>query len=310
MQRIMVTGACGFLGRRVVSLGKDAGLRIVATDLDKHAMADPDVAYVPDALRNVEQLSQWIDDTRPDAILHLAGCVRRDVEPDVWQACVEANVTPLTNLLTAIAMLPAAQRPVLVVPGSQSEYGSAAMPWTEHSRSEPGSAYGASKLAATVLLSAAIERGVVKGCTLRLPIVYGPGQKAMFVPDLILSALRGDVFDMTAGEQKRRFVYVDDVAKMLLYLAGRLADGGEVPTILNAPASAPVSLLALAETIVAITGDASVLNPGGVAYRADEALEVWPDTTLAETMGFEPLLSLSTALGETVAWYREHLSEM
>lgn len=305
MKHILVTGSGGFLGRRVVALARQHSVAVSATDLLSNATQDSDIDYRVDALRDVDSFTAWIQASKPSCIVHAAGSTRRDASPDAWQACIDANVVPLARIIHAVTSLPESDRPCIVVPGSQFEYGAAPMPWGETTLPRPTSAYGASKLAATELLSAAVSQGSVKGCTLRLPIVFGPAQApSLFIPDLILHALRAEAFDMTEGRQERCFVYVDDAATMLLDVAERLTESG-FPSVLNAPALGPHTMIEVARSVVDMVGTASQLNAGVLPYRADELMQAWPAAELAKEIGVRPSYTLHDALKETIDSYRE-----
>src|SRR5260370_25291521 len=62
-----------------------------------------------------------------------------------------------------------------------------------------------------------------RGCAvvvLRPFTVYGPGQPPdMFVASALAAALLGHPFEMSAGEQKRDLVFVEDVVEALLVAA-------------------------------------------------------------------------------------------
>jgi nucleoside-diphosphate-sugar epimerase len=203
--------------------------------------------------------------------------------------------------------LPAPERPVIVYPGSQLEYGAAPMPWTEETACLPADPYGESKLRATELLLAASEAGECRVGVARIPIVYGPCQApAMFIPELIAKAHAGLPFAMTEGRQRRRFSYAADAVSFLLEYGKSLKEGADLPPLLNAPASEPLSMREIAERVATLIGDEVRLEIGAIPMRDSEVLDQWPDDSLAIGLGFSCKTEIGDGLASTVDWYREN----
>lgn len=307
--RVLVTGALGFVGSHVALQAKAeqrevlgmyrAGSEPAASRLEQ--LADASVASRAIDLGTIPHLTAEIDAFRPDVVIHAAGSTRR--EPSVWEHLIRDNLVTTGSVVAAVVAIPETHRPALVLPGSQAEYGTLPMPWSEDRWGRPNSPYGASKLAATEVVLAAQRSGSIRGGVVRLPVVFGPAQNpTMFIPQLILSALAKRDFDMTGGEQRRRFLYVKDAASIMLRF-GDLAVMGDHQPLLNAPATDPMPLISLARRVLTIMGDPISLNVGALSYAPHEQLDAWPDTTLADSNEFRPLTDLDLALRETIDSY-------
>jgi nucleoside-diphosphate-sugar epimerase len=314
-RRVLVTGVNGFLGCHLAVRLQKAGADLVGIDIHggaeraravRASMGGREIQLLevdPDPIQ-----IDWhslLEEMRPDAVFHLAGATDRKTDPPAWVRCVRANTLMTAELLDAVVQRPLDSRPVFVMPGSQMEYGVAPMPWTEDRAAQPVNPYGVSKLAATELVQGAVRNALAKACVLRLPLVYGPGQApVMIIPELIVKALRKQPFQMTSGQQKRRFLFAPDAAALLLLLVLRLLRGEELPPILNAPASEPIAVADLARKIHEILGKPVDLQIGALPTRQNERMEAWPDTALAESLGIASLIPMQKALEATVAWYR------
>lgn len=307
--RVMVTGALGFIGSHVALQAATERREVLglcrpeseAWTPRRSQLVDANVPVHESHLETFSDLVAQIEAFRPEVVIHAAGSTRRD--PSAWEHLIRENVLTTASVVAAMCAISEARRPVLVLPGSQAEYGALQMPWTEDRCGQPNSPYGASKLAATEIVLAAQRTGSFRASVVRLPIVFGGTQgPTMLVPQLITAALAGQDFDMTAGEQKRRFLYVKDAASVLLEV-GDLALSGSHPPLLNAPAGDPLSLRSVAQRVLGLMGDPIQLNMGALPYQPHEQLEAWPATSLADSLDFEPLTDLDLALRDTIESY-------
>jgi nucleoside-diphosphate-sugar epimerase len=264
---------------------------------------------VTDSLADPATLARLLADFVPDLVLHLAADPRRGVGQALAQEVFQNNLAPVQTLLAALGTLPEARRPGLLLPGSQMEYGDAPGPWTEGQQGRPQDAYARGKLAATEALLAAVAEGRIRGSVLRLPLVFGPGQPpVMFIPQLLLAALAGQPFPMSSGVQRRRFVLASDVALLMLELGARLHAGEALPSLLNCPASPPVAVGEVAERLLAALPGAQpgLLQRGLVSGPGTEDGPMWPDSSMAESLGLRAPTELQTGLALTARWYLEN----
>ena len=305
--RILVTGAHGFIGMHVARAASRACADVVGLVRDPRSDPKLDagpIAYEQCDVADPDEVFGALQRYEPEIIVHAAGATQRGKGREAWQANVASNVATTLAVVAAAAAIAPDRRPVVVAPGSQREYGTAAMPWTEERSCEPVDAYGATKLAATVLFLGARGSDLLNASVVRLPIVFGPGQTTdMFVPELIRNSLAGSPMRMTPGEQRRRFLFAPDAAAALLTVARRCRDGFAIG-LLNAPAYEPMTLRSFVERVVAVLGRTVDVTFGAIEYRPDERLDAWPDTSLAESMDpWLPLTPLDEALRETIDWF-------
>lgn len=77
MKHVLVTGALGFIGRKVVAALAEHrdSLRITGLDLRMPTEASPGVEYVAMDLRDSARVATLVADLRPDCIVHLAAVV-------------------------------------------------------------------------------------------------------------------------------------------------------------------------------------------------------------------------------------------
>ncbi len=317
-RRILVTGINGFIGCNLAVVAQNSDADVYGIDLPGTSGNADKIRYSlisspkQITVNEVESLDREyfkniISEHRVDIVIHLAGDTSRNYDHSKWAKSIESNVSPVLSLLTAIAEMPDSDRPVLIIPGSQMEYGLAPMPWAESRLAMPVNAYGVSKLLATDLILAAVRTGIVKASVIRLPLVFGPGQNlTMVVPEIICKALMGIDIPMTEGRQQRRFVFVNDVAVFILKMANLLCTENAVPPLVNAIANEPVSIADIAQKTIKLIESKAKLKMGALSSRGDELMQAWPDTSLADSMKLINVTSLDKALSDTVDWYKEN----
>jgi nucleoside-diphosphate-sugar epimerase len=273
--RIFVTGGTGFIGSHFLRQALAAGHQVTAL---RRTGASPRVplAVQPRWLeRSFEGLT--VEDLAGhDALVHLAAH-SANVPYDTWESCLHWNATVPMRMLERAA---AAEVPRFVFAGSCFEYGRSAVRYEfvpADAPLEPTQSYPASKAAASVAaLAFAVERGL-RFSLLRPFQVFGEGELATrFWPALRAAALAGKDFPMTAGEQVRDFVPVEQVAARFLAELADPPPAGE-PRVANVGTGRPQTLRAFAEEWWGRFGATGRLLPGAVPYRANEVMRYVPE---------------------------------
>lgn len=307
-RRVLVTGAAGFIGSHLVKRLLDEGAEVhvllkagdstwrIKDHLDRLVVSESDIA-------DLSSLQSTIPRIKPHLVFHLAALV--DVAR-VWDA-----VLPMTrtNLLGTINLLTALQKSsfeMFVHTSSSEEYGAAPAPCREDQRELPISPYSFSKLSSTHFCQMAAKTFDLPITTLRLFPAYGPFQESgMFIPSAITALLKTRAFQMSPGEQKREFNFVDDVVEAYLRVAGCSAARGEV---LNVGNGIPYTLKQVVGMIQQLIGGDLKVEIGALPYRKGEGAESYCDNSkLRRLTGWSPQVSLEEGLQLTVEWYKSRL---
>ena len=153
----------------------------------------------------------------------------------------------------------------------------------------------------------------VRACALRLTNTYGPHMRIKdarqtFMGIWIRRLLEGQPFEVWEGGQLRDFNYVDDCVEALLLAAVREEVNGRV---FNLGASPPVSLLTLAELLVALNGGGRfTVHEFPVDRKKIDIGDYYSDYSLyRDAVGWEPQVLLRDGLRRTLEYYRTHLTE-
>lgn len=201
--RILITGATGFVGvhlRRYLLTATEWTIHGAIYPELEAATLDPERETLARLdLRDPEAVRAYLEQTRPDAIIHLAAQSHVPTAyKDPWDT-LENNIRGQLNLLEACVRLEL--KPRCLVIGSGEEYGRDtpdAMPLREDHPLRPENPYSVSKVAQDVL-------GYQYFISYQIPVVrmrpfnhIGPGQSPRFV----LPAFAQQVARIEAGLQE------------------------------------------------------------------------------------------------------------
>ena len=281
--RVLVTGATGFLGTRVVD-------QLNAHEADVHAINGRDVDAVLRLVQSVE----------PQRVIHLAGFTDIGLSWTHEAECFAANLDATVALLDA-AQASGCER--FVFASTADVYGDGPTPFAEDGPVNPLSPYARSKHQAEVACLAA------DAVVLRLFNAYGPGQPPnRVVPDVILSALRGEDIPMRLGTPRREFNFGDDVAAGIVSAACAPDVDGEV---INLGCGQDISIRELAELILSLMGNPVKPLFGALEERpVDVPVVVAAVDKAKELLGWSPSRTLEHGLTETIEWYRARLPKV
>ena len=204
---IAITGASGFIGGRL---------------LDRLAAVDCEVLRV--ARGEIGAPAGWHRVADADLVFHLGAQTSTAVAAKNPSADFAANVAPLRDLLAACRER--RRQPVVIFAGTVTQAGLVArLPVNEDAADDPVTVYDRHKLIAEQDLKQAAAEGTIRGVSLRLASVYGPGGHGRN-PDrdvlnrMIRAALRGDTLTVYgAGEFVRDYLFIDDAVNAFLMAA-------------------------------------------------------------------------------------------
>ncbi|MDD3082224.1 MAG: NAD-dependent epimerase/dehydratase family protein [Desulfobacterales bacterium] len=213
--RILVTGATGAVGPRVVSALVESGFRVRTFSLNAPPPGrwpegvDTRTGDVTDSVA-VESAMQGVD-----AVIHMAARLHiANPLPGLCSSYERINVGGTSNVVEAARQAGVGR---LVFLSTISVYGaSAGSVLTEDSTPLPDSLYAQTKLdAERMILAATCSNGTPLGTVLRLGAVYGAGIKGNY-RRLLLALAKGRFVSIGPGTNRRTLVYDRDVARAIL----------------------------------------------------------------------------------------------
>lgn len=257
--RVLVTGACGFVGRHLARRLRESGDEVVGTwwpepPVDPPAGVELIAADVEDAARVAEIVGR----VRPEAIVHLAALSHVG---ESWRhpaSYYRVNVAGTENVVRAAGLTGCAAR--VLVASSAEVYG--AVPEDEQPIAEdrplaPGTPYGVTKAAAERLALALAGETGAEVVIVRSFNLIGPGQAPRFALPSFASQLaairRGEsepVLRVGNLSARRDFVHVGAAARAFELLLRE----GEPGTAYNLASGRAWSIQQALDALIEISG--------------------------------------------------------
>ena len=311
-RKVIVTGACGFVGSNLIRTLLDLGAEPFGVDLVRSspslrvlkAECERIVADVTDLV----VMTAIIERMRPEVIFGLAGLAHIKASQEAPYEAFRVNAMGTVGVLEAARL--AAPEAAVVVASSNEVYPDGG-PWREDQRPEPRTLYGWTKRAQDDAARAYGQLHGVKTACLRHANAIGPANPhaTHLVQSVILALLQGQPVGLRSdGSPRKAYLAVQDVCAAYLLLgdalfAGRIAPG----QAWNAGSDETPSAREVAERLAALAG-----RPGAVEVGWPQA--TGPDVGLYQqtldsrrlaALGWQPR-PLAVALAETWDWYVKH----
>lgn len=333
LDRILVTGAAGFIGYHLALRMLREGVTVVGydnvndyydvrikedrlkqlMDFDQFSLVRKDLADL-DALKTVFKTGPF------DAVVNLAAQAGVRYSLTNPHAYVASNIVGFVNLLECCRHFEARH---LVFASSSSVYGAnTLMPFSvHHNVDHPVSLYAASKKS-NELMAHTYSHLYGMNCTgLRFFTVYGPWGRPDMALFLFVKAILEDkpIQVFNHGKMRRDFTYIDDIVEGVVRVMHRLPAPnpdwrGDAPDPgtsyapyrnYNIGNNNPVELLDYIGAIEKALGKEAQkemlpMQPGDVpATYADI-------DDLIRDVGFKPATPIATGIEKFIAWYRDY----
>jgi UDP-glucose 4-epimerase len=302
-QRVLITGASGFIGSHLCQRLLEAGAEVHAIYRTQTPPQGSGARWWQADLSEEASVRALFRDIRPEVIFHLASHVKGAPNLEHLLPTFRSNLQSTVNLLTLAAEMGCRR---MVITGSLAE------PEVESGELFPSAPYAAAKWASSGyarMFHALYKLPVVIA---RVFMVYGPAQQDLtkLIPYVTLSLLRGEKPKISSGGRPVDWIYVSDVIDGFMALGQAPGiDGGTF----DLGSGTLVSIRELVEQLAVMVEPGAKVEFGALA---DRPLEPTRLAKVAETfarIGWKPRVSLQDGLQRTVDWYkreREHSPEM
>lgn len=307
-QRVLVTGAAGFIGANLVRTLVDRGVEVHAAirPTSNPWRLEGTLAQLKGIHRvdlvNRSDTHRVVQAARPTVIFHGAA-------PSGHPTGVAPSASFFVEtLLGTVHLLEAASDGGVgrfVHLGSLLEYGPRRRALREQDRLDPVTTRGAAKAATTLLCRQWARSSGLPLVVLRLFSVYGYWEGGgRLIPRAILAGLRGESLPLTVPGFRRDLVFVEDVVDACERAAEAPLPPGEIVNIGTGRQSTNEAVIRVLQTV---SGLKIRVRPGDYPTRAVDATHSMASISRARRLlGWRPRHDLRRGLAKTVDWFRTH----
>lgn len=311
---IAVTGAAGFVGGALVRRLANLDCTIIRVSRrESPRLTGSLAATITDVRGDVADRAVW--DRLGDAavVFHCAAQTSAALAAEDPSQDFRSNVLPMQQLLAGCRER--VHHPIVVFSGTVTQVGIATrLPVNEDAADQPVTIYDRHKLMAEDELKSAASAGVVRGVSLRLPNIYGPGAPVRsgdrdVLNRMIRAAMRGDTLTVYgAGDFLRDYLFIDDAVNAFLMAAVSLdqLNGRHVVVATGQGHSIRDAFAAIAARVEARCGRrVTVTSEPGHALTAIEQRHFVGDASrFTAATGWRPACSLAEGIDRTIEAYQ------
>lgn len=257
MSKYLVTGGCGFIGSYLAkALIKNGHAVRILDDLSngKQQHAPQEADLIIGSVTDSQMLEEALEGV--DGCFHLAAIPSVQTSIQKWTDAHQVNLGGTIRLFEAVVRL--GKKIPIIYASSAAVYGdSAHLPLKEEGALNPLSPYGVDKMASEHHAHFGWSFHRIPSIGFRFFNVYGSGQDPLspysgVITNFIDRLFQGEALTLFGnGEQRRDFVYVEDVARILEKSMHRLFDGAAV---FNLCSGVSTSINSLADLLGEIMG--------------------------------------------------------
>jgi nucleoside-diphosphate-sugar epimerase len=318
LQKILVTGANGFIGRRLCSELAQQGHTIRAGVRDEARGAGLPFPMV--TIGGIGEAMDWTSALQGvETVIHLAARVHvmRDISADPLEAFRAINVRA-TAALARAAAAQGVKRLVFVSSIKVNGEATAGRPFSEHEPARPVDPYGISKWEAERALWRVADETGLEVTIVRPPLVYGPGVGGNFLR-LLKLVQRGIPLPFGAIENRRSMIYNGNFAYALIACATHANAAGKTYLVSDGEDLSTAELMrrlarALGTSARLLPVPAGILRVGGAltgrAAEIDRMIGslVIDGSRIRSELCWRPPYSTNDGLTETARWFSSTMS--
>lgn len=297
MKRILLTGGTGFIGQQAIPFLQEGGYKIYAITSKNLAIGNKDVQWLHGNLMDEEFVSSIFTKIRPTHLLHLAWITKPKV---YWNSPENFNWVKSSLYMFQCFIENGGER--IVSAGSCAEYDWSAGICIENATPlKSKSAYSKAKAKLYTYLNEVTNKNHVSFAWGRIFFAYGPNEaKTRLITSIIRNILTNRLLDIEYGAHKRDYIYVTDVASILVKLLDSNIEGP-----VNIGTGKSISIIDIAKTVAKLM-DVSEEITNQIKINRDEKITlVEADTTILNSrLNYYPADNIELGIKKTISWYQ------
>lgn len=297
--KVLITGGAGYLGSTLSQHLLEKGYKVTVFDnllfnqlSLLHLFNNIDFQFIKGDVRNTSELLKLVSEH--DVIIPLAAIVGMPAckaNPDLT---IDINFTQIYNIIKILS-----NNQYLILPNTNSQYGSSESIITEDSEFRPLSLYAKTKCDAE---NALLENG--NGISLRLATVFGVSPRMrtdLLVNDFVYKSLNDGYLVLFEAKFKRNYIHVKDIARTFEFMIQNYDKCKGEPFNVGL-SSANLSKLELAENIKKFIPDL-VIKLDDFKEDFDKRNYIVSNEKL-ESKGWQPVYDLNYGINQLINAYQ------
>lgn len=284
---ILITGASGFLGsalaRKLSEMDHQVSL-LIRKKTDLYRL--PNLAPFNIGRCEVEQeINEFIYDVDPDVVIHAACCYGRNGESALQ--IIDSNIRFGAVILNAINDLN--KKVSFVNTGTVLSRDVNIYALTKIQFEELGAEISNS------------ENQNIQFINIKLQHIYGPGDDTSKFTAYVIDACKNNVptLPLTLGEQKRDFIYIDDVVEAHLKILENLSKF-KIQEQIELGSGVAFRLRDFVEIVHKFTGSKTKLLFGQIPYRENDSMDMVANINALKKLGWVPRFDIATGIKKTI----------
>ncbi len=317
-EKILLTGANGFIGRALCPLLSEKGYFVRCALREKHIGEGDQISGMGDYyyFKAVDGETEWKEALNGiNVVIHLAARVHvlKEDSRDPLSEFRKVNLEGTKHLAESSAKAGARRFVFISSIKVNGEHTTAIKPFSEKDSAEPQDGYAISKWEAEKALRKIEAETGMEVVIIRPPLVYGPGVKANFLR-LLDIVYKGLPLPFAGIENRRSFIALDNLVDAIALCAGHLEAGGQTFLVSDGEdLSTPDLICRVSNAMgkptrlfpfppVVIKGLLKVAGKGNIYERLWGSLVV-DSGKIRQVLGWEPPVSVDMGIKKTVDWY-------
>jgi len=305
IKRVLITGATGFLGSHIAEELVYQGFDVIALKRSTSNLWRCDKFKEHIKWINCDNLidaEPEIVKSTPEILIHAAWSGVKASERDNW-IDQEKNLSFFVSLLETAKKIGIHK---IIALGSQAEYGVFEGDINENYHCNPDTAYGVSKLCASILLKAFAMQNKIEWLWIRLFSIFGPREgRDWLIPTTINSLLIKEEIVLTPCEQQYDYLFIKDFVAGIISVVKNSDSNSGIYNLSSGKSVKIRDILSFLEDKIA--SQQQLLQIGALPYRTKQIMHMQGNSDhFFRVFDFHPTYSLYEGLEETIDYYTTH----
>lgn len=297
MNKVLLTGATGFIGRAIIPILLSRGFEVHAVTRKTIGLTVLEGLHWHCVdLLDYNKTEKLVEIVKPQYILHFA-----------WYAIPKKYWISLENVSWVNASLVLLQAFIknggerVVMAGSCAEYD-----WSYGYCSEnvtpckPQTLYGTCKKSLQNILESFAKQSGISAAWGRIFFLYGPYEdQSRLVSSVITSLLKDETADCSEGSQIRDFMHVEDVASAFVALMEAKVEG-----VVNICSGNPFSVKEVVTLVAQQMQRENLLQFADSPLPNEPPILIGDNRRLKNEVKWEPSFDLKSGIAQTIEWWK------